>query len=326
MKTPIIYLLLLLVGCSSAPDATFKMEKWQPRTSLNIVFSGDFMQHLPQVNAARRGSHFQYDSTLRLISPYWQRADFTVINLETTLNHGPHYTGYPMFRSPREIAGALYRSGVTHCALANNHAMDGGLSGVRTTIRTLDSVGLGYFGVRLKEDSLDRIQYLKKGPFKVAVLNYTYGTNGMPVPRGVEIDLIDTISIKRDIATAVADSATHIITFFHWGDEYARRSNRFQRELGLWCRENGADVVVGSHPHVVQEIDSKYKIVYSLGNFVSNQRERYKDGGISVRITIYDGLDGSLISFLPHSVDRNYNIVFDNDQSLSDSRKAVNGR
>lgn len=328
-KINIIYLffvLLLFSGCSHGDQLVAK-NRDTISMSCDIIFSGDFMQHMPQVDSARRGDRFDYGSTLKNIAPYWKSADFTVINLETTLTNDSHYTGYPMFRSPVAIAGALREAGITHCALANNHSMDNGIRGVKQTTAALSKASLHYLGVALDDGREAEITLLKKRPFRVALLNYTYGTNGMPIPAGVRANLIDTVLIKRHLAIARDSAATHVIAFMHWGNEYQRRSSAEQRQLAFWLRSHGVDVVVGSHPHVVQEIDNKNKIVYSLGNFVSNQRERYKNGGISVRVTLYADARMPAIRFLPHWVDSSYNIVFDNqgamEQSIEDSRQAV---
>lgn len=295
--------------------------------SCTIVFSGDFMQHTPQITAATLpDGGFDYVTPLNSIARVWRAADFAVVNLETTLAAKPPYTGYPMFRSPAAIAHALKQSGVTHVALANNHAMDAGSKGVESTLSALESAGVEYVGVRRATDA-DSIKYLSKGALKIALLNYTYGTNGMPVPFGVALGLIDTTTIAKHVCAARADSATHVVVFFHWGNEYERRANEDQRSLAAWCRASGVDLVIGSHPHVVQQIDREAGVVYSLGNFVSNQRERYKNSGISVRVTFLKGLDGARIEFLPHYVDEGYNIILPwqdpGNPLFDDSRQSV---
>ncbi|MEG1464720.1 MAG: CapA family protein [Mucinivorans sp.] len=318
----------LFLACHPASIQSTFVPRIDLPSRCEIIFSGDFMQHLPQVSAAQRDTGFDYLSSLKTIIPYWKSADFAVINLETTLSPTPPYTGYPMFRSPSAIAGALKQAGITHVALANNHAMDKGLLGARFTIEALQRAGLGYCGVRLANDGRAELMYLCKNKFKIAILNYTYSANGMPVPRGVQLNMIDTVLIKGDIALARGEGASHIVAFFHWGDEYSVRASRAQQELAAWCRVGGVNVVVGSHPHVVQQIDPAGQTIYSLGNFVSNQRERYKNGGISVRVTFYEGFDRATFAFLPHAVGPTYNIILPGQDSSNlshaDSRRAVN--
>lgn len=269
---------------------------------LVLVFSGDVMQHLPQVEAARQpDGSYDYGSCFQYIRPFWEAADFAVVNLETTLAEREPYSGYPRFASPQALVGALKEAGVDVALLANNHCCDRGKAGITTTVRTADSVGLRYTGV--SADSLEACKplILTKGSYRVALLNATYGTNGLPIPRGTEVHLIDTVRMAGEIGRARRDSATHLVLFVHWGEEYRRQPNREQRMLAEWFRRQRVDVVVGSHPHVAQPIDTVANVVWSLGNLVSNQRKRYQDGGLNIRVTLSMS-KGPLIESLPHWV------------------------
>lgn len=272
------------------------------RDSVRIVFSGDVMQHMPQVSAALHDSTYNYDSCFEAISPLWREADWTVVNLETTLTDDGKYSGYPMFASPQSLARALRDAGVDLMALANNHCLDRGRRGVVTTLHTIDSLGIARVGVYTDSLESERGTMLVADNFRVAVLNYTYGTNGIRVPSGVVVNMIDTLLIERHIEAARKDSASHVIAFFHWGEEYQRSANGRQRELAAWCRSRGVDLVIGSHPHVVQQVDTAQRVVYSLGNFVSNQRKRYQDGGISVVVTLFGDGRQANIEVVPHWV------------------------
>lgn len=272
------------------------------RPDLTLVFSGDVMQHLPQVTAARKeDGSFDYSSCFQYIALFWKGADFAVVNLETTLSENEPYSGYPRFASPKALAAALKEAGVDATMLANNHCCDRGLVGIRTTVRTADSLGLLYAGVYTDSALPRKPLILKKNGFKVALLNATYGTNGLPVPRGTVVHLIDTVRMADEVRMARRDSATHILLFVHWGEEYQWRPNEEQRRLAEWCRSMGVDAVIGSHPHVAQPIDTAQRIVWSLGNFVSNQRKRYQDGGLNVRITLSFS-EKPVIESLPHWV------------------------
>lgn len=123
---------------------------------------------------------------------------------------------------------------------------------------------------------------------RFALFNYTYGTNGLPVPAGTTVNRIDTTVIARDLAAVDRGSVDCVIAFVHWGNEYERRPDSEQRMLAGFLRRHGADLVVGSHPHVVQpfEQDSTGAVFYSLGNFVSNQRRRYCDGGLLAEVEV----------------------------------------
>ncbi len=311
MKILVTFLLLSLFGCNTAPQSTKKIEETLARIcpsdslyELTILFSGDFMQHTPQITAARAAGNGELDYTAHLshIKGLWSSTHYCVVNLETTLSRTPPYSGYPMFRSPAEIATALKQSGVTHLALANNHTMDKGLRGVRSTLEVLDSVGVEHFGVGEGENR--SLCFIEHGDIKVAILNATYGTNGMPVPRGVEIiSSLDTTLLATEIQRAQDSAATHIIAYVHWGNEYQTSPNREQKKLGLWMRNKGVNTVIGSHPHVAQPIDYDNSIVYSLGNFVSNQRKVNTDAGYSVHLRITEGEEQIKITPFAHYVD-----------------------
>lgn len=303
-KTPLLGLILaFLCACQEKPGLPLSsLDAVQPLAPCTLVFSGDVMQHMPQVTAARQeDGSYDYTECFRYIRPFWEAADFTVVNLETTLaEDGSRYSGYPMFASPKALAKALKISGVDAVALANNHCCDKGSTGIRTTIATLDSLKLPHTGVYIDSVAAKKILILRKGEYRIAILNYTYGTNGMPVPKGMVVNPLDTVLIANHLAQAKRDSATHRIVFLHWGEEYRRQPDKAQKEMAAWCRAAGADWVIGSHPHVVQPVDTAQRVVYSLGNFISNQRNRYQDGGISVRITLSIG--EPFLEVLPHWV------------------------
>lgn len=259
-----------------------------PPQRMRLFFGGDVMQHLPQVNAVRRGEGFDYEPVFRALAPRIQAADLAVVNLETTLTRRSRYTGYPLFRSPVVLADALRDIGVDVAVLANNHCCDGGAEGIRTTVEELDRCGIRHTGV-----FVDSVDYKKNNPLyltycgmRMALVNYTYGTNGMPVPEGMIVNRIDTVQIAADLAAAQAAGVDFIAACVHWGDEYQRQENAAQRALAAFLRRHGIDLVVGSHPHVIQpwRTDSSHVVLYSLGNLVSGQRRRYTDGGLVAEV------------------------------------------
>lgn len=255
-----------------------------------LLFAGDLMQHLPQVNAARSGGGFDYSHSFVWVAGRFRSADLAVVNLETTLTRTNRYTGYPCFRSPVAVAEELARMGVDVALLANNHCCDGGARGIAATVEVLDSLGIVHAGAF--PDSADyrrnRIVRLKRCGIRFALLNYTYGTNGLPTPAGCVVRRIDMLGMARDLAEARRDSTDCVIVCMHWGNEYERHENAEQRRLADFLRRHGADLIVGSHPHVIQpcEADSARITLYSLGNFISNQQRRYCDGGLLVEIEV----------------------------------------
>lgn len=259
-----------------------------PLRKIRIVFVGDVMMHTPQVAKAYTGSNYDFTQTFKYVKPIFGGADLVVANLETTLAETPPYTGYPQFRSPAAVADALKEAGVDAVVMANNHTVDYGAEGVRRSVRILDERGIAHTGSFA--DSIDYTAnnplFMERGSVRVAILNYTYGTNGIPVRGGIIVNHIDTAVILKDVARASVADCT--IAYLHWGDEYARTENDAQRRIAEFFHRNGVRAVIGSHPHVVQpcsRTDSTVT-VYSLGNFVSNQRKRYCDGGLIATLDI----------------------------------------
>ena len=258
----------------------------QDTTRLAILFTGDIMQHDSQITAAYDPltKSYSYASCFNYITPILQSADLTIGNLEVTLGGAP-YKGYPQFSAPDELATQLKRSGFDILVTANNHCVDRGRKGLERTLRVLDTLGLIHTGTFA--DSTERTSRyplrIERNGINISLLNYTYGTNGIPVPFPSVVNLIDTIQIKKDLATARKQGTDAIIVFMHWGSEYQSLPNAFQKKLSELCFHEGAKLVIGAHPHVVQPIewnkDRDQLIAYSLGNFVSGQRPRYRDGG-----------------------------------------------
>jgi poly-gamma-glutamate synthesis protein (capsule biosynthesis protein) len=182
---------------------------------------------------------------------------------------------------------------------ANNHSNDGGLLGVQNTVKTLEKNGFYQTGTFIDSSYRAALYPLivYKGSFKLAFLNYTYGTNGIPTPKPAVVNVIDEKAIKADIEAAKAHQPDAIITFVHWGDEYQLTENERQRSLAKKMLDWGSTMVIGSHPHVVQPIktyplpqaDSTMRnglVVYSMGNFISAQTKIYTDIGLMVEIEL----------------------------------------
>ena len=293
----LLFLSLLLVSsCINKSVSTADKTPVQTK-QVRLVFGGDLMQHKPQVYAARDTSGgFDYSESLYYVKSIFEEADIAILNFETTLTPNAHYTGYPMFRSPAQLADALRDIGIDAVVLANNHICDNGRLGLDFTTNRFDSLGIAYTGA-----FPDSLHYRQRHPLRIeanglrfALFNYTYDTNGLPVPVGAIVNLIDSLAIANDLDNIDHTTVDCVIVFFHWGDEYARKPNSEQRMLAALCHQHGATIVIGSHPHVVQpfeiqmDADSLIRAVtvYSLGNLVSNQRERYRNGGIIVTLDV----------------------------------------
>jgi poly-gamma-glutamate synthesis protein (capsule biosynthesis protein) len=265
----------------------------QEENSVTLLFTGDIMGHDTQINAAwdSLSGEYYYDNCFQFVKPIFEKADFTICNLEVTLA-GPPFKGYPQFSSPDALAVALKNAGVDVLATANNHSCDRRKQGVERTIHVLDSLKIPHTGTFLNQEDYRKNHplFLEKNNIRIALLNYTYGTNGIPTQKPNIVNRIDTNQIRKDIARAKEAQPDHIIVFMHWGLEYKHHPNKKQITLAQFCKDQGADIVIGSHPHVLQKMEwdkagDSSVVVYSLGNFVSNQRTFPRDGGAMFEIT-----------------------------------------
>ena len=301
---------------SEKPQVEVVHEEPVPDT-LTLMFIGDVMSHSPQVDAARMADGtYDYAPCYRFLAPYIASADLCIANMEVPLAGSP-YTGYPQFSCPDQMMSQLFDVGVDVFLTANNHTCDKGAKGIRRTIHVMDSLSIPHVGTYL--DSTDFNQrnplIVEKNGFRIAVLNYTYGTNGIPAPNPFIVNLLDSAAIARDIARARELKADYIVVMPHWGIEYERKQNKEQKGYANYIYECGADMVIGGHPHVVQPITLENRnelgvpqriTAYSLGNFVSNQRKRYTDGGIIVKCEMVRDTNGLIqitnYEYLPYWV------------------------
>ncbi len=264
---------------------------------LTLVFAGDIMGHGPQIRAAEvvENLHYDYTECFQHIKHYINSTDIAIANLEVTLPGQPPYSGYPLFKSPDALALALRDAGFDIMLTANNHSNDGGRLGVVETINTLYKFGFyqtGSFQSTMERDAYYPLILYKNG-IKIALLNYTYSTNGLVTKPPTIVNVIDETLIKQDMEEAHRLDPDCIIVVMHWGNEYSIRENRGQRELAQKIMSWGADLIVGAHPHVVQPIrlmkgrnGEIVPVAYSLGNLISNQQKKHTDGGILLEVKL----------------------------------------
>ncbi len=255
-------------------------------SQLKLVFTGDIMGHDTQIASALATGEpgYDYKPCFQYLRPYLQEADLVIGNLEVTFAGEP-YKGYPAFSSPDELARALKWAGFDILVNANNHALDRGQKGLARTIEILEQEGLVQSGTF--SDSGSRASYyplvIEKKGIRIALLNYTYGTNGIKDRPPSIVNRIDKEQIREDMLKASTAQPDFILVTMHWGNEYKLTESTQQQELASFLFELGADAVIGSHPHVVQPIrgeEAGNLVVYSMGNLISNQRTRPRDGGI----------------------------------------------
>jgi len=268
---------------------------------IDLLFVGDVMGHDPQIEAAEieKNKSYNYEPCFQYVKPIIEKADLAIANLEVTLPGNPPYRGYPQFRSPDELALGLRLAGFDMLVTANNHSNDAGKKGVINTISTAKDYGFYQTGTfKNKEDrELHYPLIVYKNDFKIAFLNYTYGTNGIKTKPPTIVNFIDEKLIEADMKLAHELQPDAIIVITHWGKEYKYVENEQQRKLAKKIFDWGADLIVGMHPHVVQPIremeilqkDSTTKktlVTYSLGNFISGQKTPNTEGGFMFEITL----------------------------------------
>lgn len=265
----------------------------QDTTRLSLLFAGDIMGHDSQIASAFNAATKKYDysSCFQFVRPYVDSVDIAIANLEVTLAGRP-YKGYPQFSSPDALAVTLKDIGFDVLVTANNHSVDRGKKGIERTIKILDSLEIAHTGTF--KDSVSKEEQtpliVEKNGFRLAVLNYTYGTNGIQVTKPNVVNHLDTALMRRDLEKAKNSNPDVIIVFTHWGAEYQSLPSKNQKDLTDFCFKNGAMLVIGAHPHVVQPMewrkDKNQFVAYSLGNYISGQRKRYTDGGAMAYLEI----------------------------------------
>jgi poly-gamma-glutamate capsule biosynthesis protein CapA/YwtB (metallophosphatase superfamily) len=303
--------------------------------TVSLAIVGDLMCHSQQFESAKKDSGYDFKPTFASVKKYLETADFAFGNLETvTAGAALKFTGYPMFNSPVEYLDAAKDAGFDVLTNANNHSLDRGFNGVQKTIEELDKRSILHTGTARTINERNTPLIVRKNETKLGVLAYTYGTNGIRIPEGKEycVNLIDTIQIKIDIAKSKAAGANAVLVFVHWGIEYQRFGNDTQKMLEGFIHKNGALLVLGSHPHVLQPSsvrNSNLKsgfTIFSLGNFISAQRKQFTDCGIILRMKLIKNIGTGEVSinnvdYIPTfvSTQNGFRIL-----SVSDAIKAIN--
>jgi len=278
----------------------FGTTKWFCKDKINrvkIVAVGDIMMHDTQIKAGlQKDKKYNFDIFFTDIKDIVSSADIAIGNLETTLA-GPEkkFTGYPMFNAPKEIAFALKKIGFDVLGTANNHSLDRRFYGIKSTLDNLDKIDIDHMGTARNTEEDKKILIKTENNIKFAFLGYTYGTNGISIPsdKKFSINLINNEEILNDIKNAKIKNPDFIIANVHFGSEYQKKPNKYQKEIVDFLCKNGVDIIFGSHPHVLQKMEIKKInenkecfIAYSLGNFVSAQEGIYKNTSIIAEVLV----------------------------------------
>ncbi|WZL71468.1 CapA family protein [Clostridiaceae bacterium 35-E11] len=296
---------------------------------IQITAVGDVMVHGPQLRAQYKQALKGYDfrNNFKFVKPYIEDADIALCNLETTFaGEKLGYSSFPQFNTPDALGDALKDTGFDVIITANNHTLDKGRQGVFRTIHVLKKLGLNIIGTQdTQEEENFIIKEIKNT--KVGMIAYTYETprngghktlNALKMPKDLENHIntfhYDTMKedleeMHQEIKRMKEDGAEIIVFYLHWGNEYQQQPNEQQRRMAQALASFGVDIIFGSHPHVLQPIEwiqqkegsKNTLIVYSMGNFLSNQRyeimkNRYTEDGIIVNVIFNKDLDNNSLS------------------------------
>lgn len=273
-----------------------------------LIAVGDIMMHRREIASGydAKSKTYHFDAFFQQVKNIFAGGDWVTGNLETVLsdNDPRGYTGYPEFNSPPELADALKNAGFNIITTANNHSLDRRERGVLRTLENLHARGLLTKGTASSRAEADKPLRVQKNGISMSFLAYTYGTNGIPIPAGKDylVPLINEERMIKDIAAAKQAGADLVTISVHFGQEYQLEPNDFQKKLAAKLIEAGADIILGSHPHVVQPYEivkaadsdgreRKGVVIYSLGNFISDQHRYappYKptDTGVIFEVTV----------------------------------------
>ncbi len=292
---------------------------------VTIASVGDIMCHSPQFRSVYKEGVYDFTGWFEPIKKHIEFADIAIGNLETTFSGKEKgFSGFPRFNAPEQLGDALKYAGFDIITTANNHSLDRNNYGIVSTLDNLDKSGLLHIGTYRNEDESEKLLIMDTKGIKIAFMNYTYGTNGIPIPKNNPhaVNIINKEKMLLDINKAKELGSDVIVFYLHFGQEYVRKPSSEQKELVDILFQNGVDIVLGSHPHVIQPMEFKeYKsdegqerkcfVIYSQGNFISNQRDKYCDSGLITIINIEKNFNTnkteiSHVDFIPTWVDKSY--------------------
>lgn len=264
-----------------------------PISTITLVAAGDSLMHNTQIWSGKQlDGSYNFDTFFREVKPLIEAGDYSSTCFEAPMA-GPEtgYTGYPLFNSPDAAAEAFKDAGFDMLVTANNHLLDRGYRGAIRTLQVIETSGLDTLGAyQTAEASHDFLIKDLQG-IRVGYLGYTYGTNGLPIPaeHPYLINLLDRDRILEDITT-LKPQVDVLVLVLHWGVEYSPQPTLEQQNLAREFCAAGADVILGSHPHVIQTMeiipqgDRNCFVIYSMGNFISHQRGLERNSGIILQI------------------------------------------
>lgn len=282
-----------------------------PLRTVRIRAVGDLMMHKKQLEIAKQGDgSYDFHPQYAMIAGSLADADYTIANLETTVGQyrSMAYSGYPMFNAPESYLDAVRDAGVDFLTLANNHILDRYFDGMVNTVRVVDEYGFDHGGAYRTKEEREAPVVVEVNGIKLGMLCYTQMTNGMERycsvnPKDYGVGYLNSQDFAGDVRKLRDAGAEVIIAMPHWGQEYKRRPEANTVVLAKKLVAAGVDVVLGSHPHMVQPVEyltvetadggtRTGLVAYSLGNFISNMVVQYTDSGIILDFTVREKQDG----------------------------------
>ena len=275
--------------------------------TINMAFTGDIMCHNTIYNDAfdKQTNSYDFSYIFDDIKYNIQTADIAIGNLETTFaGASKGYSSYPTFNTPENLAYTLKKVGFDVLSTANNHCYDSGYNGIESTIDYLDDADISHTGTYKSEEDQNKILIKNVKGIKIAFLSFTYGTNGIKVPsdKSYSVNLIDKNLIKKQLSLATEQNPDMICVSMHWGTEYQTTPNAEQKDLTNFLFENGADIIIGNHPHVLQNFEKREitlndgskkdgLVIYSLGNFLADQNKKYTRDSAILNLSVTKNID-----------------------------------
>lgn len=339
---------------NNSAETTLSNKNTKQDTAEPITFTltslGDTLCHNTQYWDAYNSKIDEYDFSYVYedIKNYTLSSDITIGSLETTFaGKEKGYSNYPTFNTPDSLATALKDIGVDVVSLAGNHALDYGYTGLCRTIDVFNNIGLSHLGTYKTAEDQEKILIKDVKGVKIAFINYTYGTNGIPLPSGKDfcVNLIDKDFIKKQINQAKEQNVDMIVACMHWGTEYRTTANSEQKDLANFLFENGVDVILGNHPHVLEPMEKKtitlqdgttkdVFVVYALGNFTADQRDEITRDSAILNLTITKNSDGKIsidkVNYVPIYMYKNTNVsthkfkILDIEKTIKDYEEGKN--
>ncbi len=294
----LIFIIALMGGCGKEETIPASAEIKEPVTEyIDIIACGDNLYHMPVIKSGLRADgSYNYSSIYTELQPMIKDADIAVIGQETVFaGKDQGYSGYPLFNSPDGVGETIADEGFDVVLHASNHVMDKWAAGVERTLDFWDKYpDITVLGINKNQEEDSKVKIREVKGAKIAMLNYTYDTNGLPVPseKSYLVELINEENIEKDARWA-EENADFTIAFMHWGTEYSTTPNETQKKLSYKMADWGVDLIIGSHPHVIEPVEwietesgNKLLVYYSLGNFVSRQLDAINLLGGIARVTL----------------------------------------